>query len=170
MRGRDRRGTAMMPELYPNWNMPVEAAAVRPASITGGGQAHSRKVREFGVCGEASSVRLKIPKESIFSLPFRDWCPLRVCSLFPSAIGGRRVSRSVKVTLGWLDPDLQLDSRSSSWLLDPAAYHVLKISCGEERLLLFLSAAPLSVRSSDEGMPDRHLEMRSLRAVDTHPT
>eukprot|EP00959_Pyramimonas_sp_CCMP1952_P054491 1139340-Pyramimonas_sp.AAC.2 len=28
-------------------------------------------------------------RESIFSLAFRDWCPLRVYSLFPSAIGAR---------------------------------------------------------------------------------
>eukprot|EP00959_Pyramimonas_sp_CCMP1952_P442857 9270682-Pyramimonas_sp.AAC.2 len=28
-------------------------------------------------------------RDSIFSLPFRDWCPLWVYSLSPSAIGAR---------------------------------------------------------------------------------
>eukprot|EP00976_Prorocentrum_cordatum_P115024 1195940-Prorocentrum_minimum.AAC.3 len=29
------------------------------------------------------------PRTGIFSLPFRDWCPLRAYSLSPSAIGAR---------------------------------------------------------------------------------
>eukprot|EP00976_Prorocentrum_cordatum_P054366 1096896-Prorocentrum_minimum.AAC.3 len=30
-----------------------------------------------------------VPAKGMFSLPFHDWCPLRVCSLSPSAIGAR---------------------------------------------------------------------------------
>eukprot|EP00959_Pyramimonas_sp_CCMP1952_P327048 6846067-Pyramimonas_sp.AAC.1 len=32
-----------------------------------------------------------VPAKGMFSLPFRDGCPLRVCSLPPSAMGARYV-------------------------------------------------------------------------------